>query len=187
MALAGTVMLCPAQAVEVHAVQVAHEGSRYRVTMQVTLDAPASASWRVFSDPMRLPQINPAVREVRVLERAGTAQPQVYTLVEVCVSLYCRRIEQVQQMQFVAQGPGGTVTADVLPALSDFRFGHARWSFADCQQRTCLQFEAELEPAFWVPPLIGPWLIERKLRAEALETSQGLERLARKAESHLPP
>jgi hypothetical protein len=38
-----------------------------------------------------------------------------------------------------------------------------------------------VEPDFWIPPFIGPWLIERKLRSETLETVRNLERLANPA------
>ena len=36
-----------------------------------------------------------------------------------------------------------------------------------------------MEPDFWVPPLIGPWVIKRTMREQAITTSEGIERLAR--------
>ena len=39
-------------------------------------------------------------------------------------------------------------------------------------------FDAEIEPAFWVPPLIGPYLIARELRRQAQVTAESIERLA---------
>jgi hypothetical protein len=36
-----------------------------------------------------------------------------------------------------------------------------------------------VEPDFWIPPLIGPWLIKRKLLSETLETVDNLEQLAK--------
>ena len=41
-----------------------------------------------------------------------------------------------------------------------------------------MRFRSEIEPAFWVPPLIGPWLIQRALQAETLKSVANLERLA---------
>lgn len=175
-------------AVEIHAVDVSHDDARYRVSMRVTLDAPADATYSVFTDLPRLRQVNPAVREVRILEAASPDTRRVYTEVRACVSLFCRRLKQVQDMQFEARahGGGGKVRAHVIAERSDFRFGDATWDFRDCDGRTCLDFDAELEPDFWVPPLIGPWLIERKLHEEAIQTSQGLERLARPASTAAP-
>lgn len=166
-------------AVEIHSVDVQHDNARYRVSMRVTLDAPAAATYAVFADLPRLREVNPAVREVRVLETLSADARRVFTEVRACVSLYCRHLKQVQDMRFETRANGGRVRAQVLPERSDFRFGDANWDFRDCAGRTCLDFDAELEPAFWVPPLIGPWLIKRKLQEEAIETSMGLERLAR--------
>ena len=40
-----------------------------------------------------------------------------------------------------------------------------------------MAFRAEIEPAFWVPPVIGPYLIARELRAQARTTAEAIERL----------
>lgn len=171
------------QAVEIRDVGISYEAPRYRVNMQVVLDAPATRTYAVFADPVQLARINPALREVRVLEAPVQGGQRLATVVRVCIAGFCRHLRQVQDMRYAPRGEGGgEVQARVIPERSDFRYGHATWSFLDCgTQQTCLHFQAELEPAFWVPPLIGPWLIQRKLRSEAIATSQGLERLARDA------
>lgn len=170
----------PVAAFDVRTVEVQHQGDRYRVTMRVKLDAPASASYAVFSDPLRLREINPAIREVEVQEELGPGLRRIRTRVRACVALFCRQLAQVQDMHYERTADGGRIQARVLPERSDFRHGQAAWIFRGCDaDQTCLAFDAELEPAFWVPPVLGPWLIERKLREEAIETSRGLERLAR--------
>lgn len=178
LALCATLLARPAPAFDVESVDVARANPRYRVALQVRLNVPARSSWATFVNPLNLPQINPAVREVRVMDRRGTQATRLYTRVEICIALVCRRLEQVQDLRYTPRADGGEMQADVIPQLSDFRYGHARWHFRDCDAQTCLSFEAELEPAFWVPPLIGPWLIQRTLHAETIKTSRGLERLA---------
>lgn len=168
-----------ARAFELQNIAVTRADERYRVKMSVMLDVPARDAYGVFSDISRLPQINSSVREARVLQQNPDGHLRVYTLVRMCVSFYCRMIEQVQDMQFLPDQSGGEIRAEVLPQLSNLRYGRAHWTLQDCTGNTCLRFEAELEPDFWVPPLIGPWLIQRKLRSEAMETSAGIERLAR--------
>ena len=88
--------------------------------------------------------------------------------------------------QFFRWGPAKKfarryIVPRVLPQMSDLRYGLARWRMSACaddRRRTCLEFKAELEPDFWVPPLIGPWLIQRKLHQEAIVTAEGIEKLA---------
>jgi hypothetical protein len=168
----------PAAAAELQSLQVTHDDDRYRVELEVRLQAPAPAAYAAFTDPASLPLINPSVQKVQVLERPAEDRARLYTEVRVCAVLYCKTLHQVQEMRYAARPDGGTLHAEVLPALSDFAYGRADWSFRGEGGGTRLHFSAELQPAFWIPPVIGPWLVERSLREEAQRTSAGIERLA---------
>jgi hypothetical protein len=98
--------------------------------------------------------------------------------VRVCAAFYCKTLHQTQEMRYTPRPDGGDLHAEVLPAQSDFRYGRADWQFRAAGAGTQLHFIAELEPAFWIPPLIGPWLVERSLSEEAQRTSAGIEHLA---------
>ena len=87
--------------------------------------------------------------------------------------------KQFQQVQTMRQQSLGELTVDVDPAQSDFEFGQAEWHLNEGSGVTRLWFEARIRPAFWVPPLIGPWAIRHVLREEARSTCNGLEQLAR--------
>ena len=172
--------MASASAAEIQSVQVSHDGARYHVEMQVKLQVPAAAAYAAFSAPASLPAINPAVQQVQVLERGGDQHARIYTEVRVCALLYCKTLHQVQDLRYAPRPDGGELHAEVLPERSDFSFGRADWGFRpDGAAATLLHFSAELEPAFWIPPLLGPWLVERSLREEAERTSAGIERLAR--------
>jgi hypothetical protein len=171
-----------AEAVVIDSLQVSQDGARYQVTMKVQLDAPADAAYSVFTDYGNLPKINPAVVKATVLpETTSPEVSRVHTQVRVCFSFFCKTLNQVQDMRRYAEPPGGRLNAQVLPDRSNLRFGVADWQLRDCSPRApaCLDFKAVLEPDFWIPPLIGPWIMERKLRQEAIQTSQGIERLAK--------
>jgi len=173
---------CAAAAAELDSVQVARAGDTLRVALRATLDAPAQASFAVFADPARLPAINPAVERVQRLPAGRDGAPRFYTELHLCVLFYCRTLHQFQEVTSQPRPDGGALHAVLLPG-GDFRSGHAEWNFAADGARTRLQFSAELEPAFWLPPLVGPWLIERMLRDEAMRTGAGIERLARASDS----
>jgi len=166
-------------AAEIQSLQVTRNGARYHVEMEVKLQAPSAASYAVFTAPGNLPKINPAVQQVQVIEHHPDALARVYTVVRVCALFYCKRLHQMQDMRYAPRPDGGDLHAEVLPAQSDFTYGRADWRFRPDGAATHLHFSAELEPSFWVPPLIGPWLVERSLREEAQRTSAGIEQLAR--------
>lgn len=169
-----------AHAWQLDRLEVVRQGDRYRLDLDVRLDATRDRAFAVFSDFANLPAINDAVEEVVFMDAGAAGVTRLFTRVRVCVAWFCRRLRQVQDI-VRDDGDGALgLKATVLPQLSNLKYGLARWSMRECALRqACLHFTAELEPAFWVPPLIGPWLIQRKMRSEAIQTSQGIERLAR--------
>lgn len=176
-----------ASAHELQALTCEREGARYRVSMTVVIEAPAAQAYAIFSNPDELPRINPAVREARVLQPAEDGDPQrLLTRLRLCAGPFCRELRQVQDMRYRQDGTGFRIDAEIIPALSDLRYGRAQWELRDCHARTCLQFHAELEPAFWVPPLVGPWLIEKTLREQAVRTSAGIEQRTRERYAPAP-
>ncbi len=178
-ALAATLTAASASAATIDRLEVARTGERFSMTLSAQLDAPLERSYAVFRDFSLLPQINDAVEKVRLLDDAPPGAQRLSTRVRVCVSVFCTRLDQVQDLRDRADPRGHSFDAVVIPELSNLRYGRARWHMRDCEGRTCLSFETELEPKFWVPPLIGPWLVERAMRREAITTALGIERLAR--------
>ncbi len=166
-----------AGAAQIDHINFRHEGTHYRVDMSVHLDAPAPRAFAVFADPAQLREINPAVRVATRVD-AETTQNRLYTEVHLCVVLFCHTLRQVQNMHYEPATDGGHMSADVLPERSDLRYGHAEWTFVGDAHATQLHFSMDIEPAFWMPPVIGPWLIEHSLREQAARTSAGIERLA---------
>lgn len=179
-----------ASAARVQQVKVDHVGARYRIDLSMRLDATPARAYAVFTDFRNLPRINPVVREEHVTPGDAPDVETLRTRIDACVVFFCRTLHQVQTVYLQPRADGGDMRADIIPALSDFRFGTAYWSFRPCTddaQQTCLHFRAQMEPAFWIPPLIGPWLIERQLREESVIAGEGIERLARSHASRAAP
>lgn len=175
-----------ASVARVQQVTVDHSGMRYRIDLSMRLDATPARAYAVFTDFRNLPRINPLVREEQVTPGDTPDIETLRTRADACVVFFCRTLHQVQTVYLQPRTDGGDMRADIIPALSDFSYGVAHWSFRPCTdntQQTCLHFRAQMEPAFWIPPLIGPWLIERKLREESVIAGEGIERLARNGES----
>jgi hypothetical protein len=127
------------------------------------------------TDYNHLGRVNDAIEVSEILKTRKPGDYQVRTETEACVWFYCMRVHQVQD---VIEAYDGSVTATVIPALSDFRQGYARLNLWQEPGGTRVLIRSEVEPDFWIPPIIGPWLIKRKLRSEALETVRNLERVA---------
>ena len=164
-------------AADIRQLDVTRDNGRYHVVMDVQLNADAHRAYDAFSDPALLPKINPAIQVATPLTEPGATR-RLYTEVRLCVSLFCHTLHQVQDMGGGEQAGGWLLTADVLPERSEFRYGHAEWRFISAGTATDLQLHLDVEPSFWVPPLLGPWVVERMLRDQAQVTSAGIERIA---------
>ena len=65
----------------------------------------------------------------------------------------------------------------LIPDDNNFHFGWAQLHIRTLENKTQVELNAELIPAFWIPPLIGPLIIKHKLRQEAWETLHNMETL----------
>lgn len=166
-----------ASAAQIESLEVTQDGARYRTDMRVLLEVPAAAAFAALTDYAQLARINPRVQVVELLGGQAPAPAQLRTVVELCVGILCKHVEQVQDMR---QPAATALHAEVVPARSDLHYGVADWRFEPDDQGSRLFFHAEIEPKFWVPPFIGPWLVKRALTREAIATSEGIEAAARR-------
>ena len=95
---------------------------------------------------------------------------------EGCILFYCKN--------FVRNGyllltPKHDIVAITDPDESDFEYSRERWRLSSDGEGTLLIYEFELEPSFWVPPLVGPDLMKRVLQKGAVRAVDRIEALAR--------
>ena len=74
-----------------------------------------------------------------------------------------------------------SITTSVIAERSDMPFARSEWVLTPENGGTRIEYRLAMEPGFWVPPVIGPMVIRRKLRSSGLRAAENLERLAREA------
>jgi len=151
---------------------VIHDGAVYRLSITARLEAPLAVVYQSITDFSNLAAINPSIEESQVLESQGSGRQRVRSVVRVCILVFCKRVVQVQDVTLVNYR---TVVATMVPGAGDFRAGLARWELTAVGTATDLHFTETFEPGFWVPPIIGPWLIEKKLVREVARTTLYIE------------
>lgn len=160
---------------KVYMASASHKYGVYLVEVDALVNVSEPRVRELLTDYNNLGKLNPAIEVSEIIKTREPGDYQVLTETEACVWFYCKRIHQVQD---VIESYDGSVTATVIPELSDFRNGYARLNLWQEPGGTRVLIRSEVEPDFWIPPLIGPWLIKRKLQSEALETVRNLERVA---------
>jgi hypothetical protein len=175
-----------AQAAQVSGVRVARHGERFLIDMHIAIHAPAPVVFRALQDYAAMARYNPDLRAVRVEPTPAPDRVRLFTTIHTCVLVFCKTMRQEQIMTATAIADGGTLHAELLH-YGDFKSGRGVWIVKPCptaQTVTCLDVRIELVPAFWVPPVLGSWVVGRKMNQEAHYTGNGLEQTARGLMEH---
>jgi hypothetical protein len=162
---------CLTQAGTIQDSSVSRDGDIYSLSVTARIEAPPARVYRSITDFSNLPAINASIEESAVLESQGNRR-RVHSVIRVCILVFCKRVEQLQDVTLV---DAGTVVAVMVPGAGDFLGGDARWKITADGAATELLFTETFEPDFWVPPVIGTWLIERELVREVAETAMYIE------------
>lgn len=175
-----------AHAAQVLGVNVTRAHGRFLIGMRIIIDAAPPAVFRALQDYPAMMRYNPDLRAVRVRPTGTPGRVRLFTTIHTCVLIFCKTMHQEQMMTATAGADGGVLEARLLPRGGAFRAGYGRWTVGPCPaapSTTCLRARIELVPAFWVPPVLGSWVIRRKMAAEARRTSRGLQAVARRAQA----
>ncbi|MHB1512103.1 MAG: SRPBCC family protein [Acidiferrobacter sp.] len=139
------------------------------MSLDLVLHAPLSRVWHVITDYADIKRLNPAVKSSAVIRRDGITLLRMR--IKSCVLFICFPITQTESM---TSDGHLWVQGVIVPQLSSFRSGVSRWQLRAVEGGTEAHFSASLTPSFYIPPVIGPWMVRRKLRAEMRATASHL-------------
>ncbi len=105
----------------------------------------------------------------------GGQGERVRSVLQSCIWFFCRKVVQVED---VVEPDAHRILARIVPGRGDFKRGWSAWRLSAQGARTKLHYEASRVPDFWIPPLIGPWVVAHTLREQLQAGIPVLERLA---------
>jgi len=151
-------------------VDVENRDGRFTVRSTTALAAGAAVAWQVISDYNRLAEFVPDLRVSRIISAPG--EPLL--------------VEQGGEAGFLIFRFSINVVLEIsefAPQRLAFRAirGNMRsmrgeWRISTAASGIVLQYFAELEPAFWVPPLVGPAAMRRDIAAQIGGVVREIER-----------
>ncbi len=164
----------PCKAITIVNTEVLHNRDKYYVAFEVLVNADSRNVRRLMTDYAHLNRISGTIIESRILATENDKQ-RVGLTIRSCVLFFCKTIKKVEDVETLENGDIVTIA---LPQFSDFHYAMEHWRILDEQTRTRIKYQAELWPSFYIPPLIGPWLVKSKIRAELKTSATILETLA---------
>jgi hypothetical protein len=160
-------MLCvntlPVGAIDYMEIQVTNNGGVYHMKIVAEVDASAEYVHRVLTDYRHIYRLNPLITESEVLSSPGNGAVRVRTRIENCTLIYCVDIERVEDVYDLSSYELHMV---IVPSLSDFLSGNAKWEIGDKEEYSEIVYQAQIEPAFSTFPIVGSAIAKRRLRQE---------------------
>lgn len=171
-------LICAAdiRAGTVESAEVGYQAGRYTLDLTMHIDGDPQAVYALVTDYDALERLSDTIMESELLDSSSGDHKRRRLVTRVCILFFCFRSAMVED---VVENGEGTIATTIVPALSDYRYGESVWRIAAAESGARIHFQTTLEPDFWIPPLIGTWLLQQKMRTEAERTILAVERLAR--------
>lgn len=165
-----------AHAAELRSIHVDHDKGRYTVESEVWFDAPLEKVFEVFRDWDLSTQFSSAIAEARDVEADEFGRPQYFVRNQGCLLFFCKSFVRQGYVEFELNEE---LRAFADPTISDFRLSEESWRFSTENGGTVVSYRLLMEPDFWVPPLVGPYVIKRKFRNQGSDAIDRIEAIAR--------
>jgi hypothetical protein len=167
-----------AAAATIDSLDVSRNHGRYSLVADARLDATPESVYAVLTDfdDNRYSRISRAYKESRYLPPQPDGTPLVYTRMEGCVLWHCLTLERTETLETEAPY---WIKSVALPEGSNFKHSASEWRLEQEGDGTKMTYTLDMEPDFFVPPVIGPWYLKRTLSQGGLRAVMRIERLAR--------
>ena len=166
-----------AGASELREVNVDREDGVFVMHSVVWFDADINAVYNVFLDWDLTEQFSSVVVESRNTGSDENGDRGFYVKNRGCLMFFCMSAERVGSVE---HKPLEYIKTTVDPEQSDFLIADESWEFEPNANGTLITYHLQMQPKFWVPPLVGSYVIKKKLRDDGLEAMDRIEAIAQK-------
>ena len=178
--LAGLLLPVFANAAEMRTVQVEYEGGYYYLESEVWFDVGRKAIFEVFLDWELAEEYSSIIVEARNVGPDEFGGMGYYIHNRGCILFFCK---SALRNGSVTSEPYEYIRAIADPETSDFELSEEVWSFRIEDDGTIVRYEMKMKPAFWIPPIVGPYLMKRKLRNDGGDAIDRIEDIAQQLEA----
>jgi hypothetical protein len=152
-------------------VQVTVEGELYKLHVETVIAVSRELIHAALTDYDHLSRITPVITRSRLVE-----PDVVEIMMHGCFLVFCFDKLQTQRITVTPYD----VYGEIIPEKSDYKSGWSRWQLADHAGGTAVTLDSQFVPDFWVPPLVGRYMIQRSMERQVLQSIKTLESLPSK-------
>ena len=165
-------------AATIRTIEIEHDEGVYRLVSPAYLEAPREAIFEVLTDYERFGRISSTYKDYGFMEPAADGTPIIHTTMQGCVLFFCVTMRRVERMEV---DQPSSIRTHTLPEQSNFSLGISECTLEPEGGGTAMTYRLTVEPDFWIPPLIGPWVLKQRLQSGGTGAVNRIERLAREA------
>lgn len=165
----------PACAADLRSVEIDREKGVYRMHSVVWFDADIVTVYGVFLDWDLSEQFSSVVVEARNTGSDATGDRGFYTRNRACVLFFCKSVERHGKVE---HEPHRFIRAKADPEVSDFHLSNEEWLFEEEGEGTLITYTLEMRPKFWIPPVVGPYVLKRKMKSDGTAALDRIEAIA---------
>ena len=173
--LISLLLVSAAEAADLRSVDVDRTDGVYKMRSEVWFDASVPQMYAVMMNWDLSTEFSSVIVESRNLEPDAQGRPQFYNRTEACVWFFCMSAER---KGVIEHEPFDFIRTEVYPEYSDFHVSDEHWTFREENGGTVVVYDLEFKPKFFVPPVVGPWMIKRKLKEGGADAIQRIEAIA---------
>ncbi len=144
-------------------IDVSEKDGVYAIHVSARLPVPARFVRQVLTDYDHLYRISSSIIESEVLAAYEDGGALVRSKVLCCTALFCQEVERVEKVDVVDDS---RIVVTIVPGYSEFRSGMAVWRLEDEGEYTLLDYQASIEPDFFIPPLLGVSMVKKHIYTE---------------------
>ena len=150
-------------------VKVRFDQGHYKVKFNTHIKAPPQRVFQLLVDFNHLHRLSNSIRSSKLIKVYQDGRTRVLVQMRGCFLFFCRHAMKVEDVTIKGNSD---IIMVIVPELSDFKYGRARWRLIPHVDGTHLIYTADLVPRFR-----GRFFIKRQLRKSAMETVERLERM----------
>lgn len=169
-------LLSLAHAADLAELQVSESKGFYNIKLAMQMQAPVQYVRRVLIDYGHIYRLDPAIVDSEILHSPEDGVVRVRTRIADCIGFFCIKIDRVEDVRELEHGG---LLATTVPTPGSFKSGYAKWQILDKGRHTEVIYQAQMEPDFFIPPVIGNYFVKRKLRKNTLASLVRIECIAR--------
>lgn len=146
-ALVGGLVLSDVGAMSVEEMHAAYTDGEFRLEMTAIVTADVARVQAVIRDYEHYRELDKRILDARVLERSAPDRLLLFTRLDVCFSVFCRKVERVEEVHELPDG----LQAFTLPERSDAVRGDTRARLTADVAGTRIHYTTSIAPKFWIP------------------------------------